>query len=536
MSGARFTRRTMLVATAGGVLVACSNDSTSAPPVTTASTSTTSTTSTSTTASTLPPGPSFAVDPFSLGVASGDPASESVVLWTRLAPAPLDPGGGMAPEPVTVGWQVGADENMAEIVASGEAVADPAFAHSVHVVLEGLEPARTYWYRFFVGDWETEIARTRTTPAPDALADRLAIGHVSCQRFSSGYWTALDDLATHDLDAVVHCGDYIYENNGTDVRSLELPEPTEVDGYRAIYAGYKADPSLRAAHAVAPWILTWDDHEVENNYQGDVAQNGSETPDEASFLARRAAAYQAWWEHMPVRLAAPTGPRWPIHRGVDFGRLLSMSVLDTRQYRTDQVCAERDVGPRCDGSDGPDFTVLGTEQEAWLSGRLRGSDAVYNTMVQQIVMQQWRFLPGDAAWNLDQWDGYPAARDRLFDDLRRPDVRNPVVLTGDVHSSWVGSLASDFDDETAEVFGTEFVGTSVSSDGGALEPILPAVLAQNPHIEWAQATKRGWTHHEITPTEWRADYREVDDATVEASPVAVATSWVLPDGGTVEQA
>ena len=532
MADHHLSRRSFLVVTAGGLVVACSGDSTTAPPVTTASTTTSTTT---TTAATLPPGPTFSANPFSLGVASGDPAHDSVVLWTRLAPRPLDPDGGMPAEAVTIGWQVATDETMADVVASGEAVAEPAFGHSIHVELEGLDPARDYWYRFFIGDWETSVARTRTTPEPSAMADRLVLGHVSCQRYDAGHWTAFDDLATHDLDAVVHCGDYIYENNGSNVRTLDLDEPQEVGGYRTVYGGYKSDPSLQAAHAVAPWIVTWDDHEVENNYQGDVAQNGSETPDRESFLARRAHAYQAWWEHMPVRLAAPTGPSWAIHRGIDFGRLLSLSVLDTRQYRTDQACAERDVGPTCEGSDGPDFTVLGADQEAWLSDRLRGSGAVYNVLQQQVVMQQWRFLPGDAAWNLDQWDGYPAARDRLLTDLRHPDVRNPVVLTGDVHSSWVGSLADDFDDENSAVIGTEFVGTSISSES-ILEPIIPATLAQNPHIEWAQASRRGWTRHEVTPTEWRADYREVDDATVPDSAVAVSTSWVLPDGGQVTQA
>ncbi|MDW3220734.1 MAG: alkaline phosphatase D family protein [Acidimicrobiales bacterium] len=532
MAGSPLTRRSFLIVTASGIIAACSGDATSAPPVTTASTTSAAPT---TTASTLPPGPSFAADPFSLGVASGDPASDSVVLWTRLATDPFAPDGGMTPEAVTIGWQVGADENMSDIVASGNAVADPAFGHSVHIELAGLEPARTYWYRFFVGDWETETARTRTTPAAGDLADRLVLGHISCQRITQGYWTAFDDLATHDVDAIVHCGDYIYERNGSGIRTLDIPEPTELAGYRAIYAGYKADPSLQAAHAIAPWVVTWDDHEVENNYQGQVAENGSDTPDRESFLARRGAAYQAWWENMPVRLAAPVGASLPIHRGVEFGRLVSLSVLDTRQYRTDQACAANDVGPRCEGSDGPDFTVLGAEQEAWLSDRLAASDAVYNVLQQQVVMQQWRLLPGDAAWNLDQWDGYPAARDRLFDDLRSPDVRNPVVLTGDVHSSWVGSLATDFDDENAEVIGTEFVGTSVSSDGSLLEPIIPAVLEQNPHLEWAQATRRGWTRHEITPTEWRADFREVEDATVPGTAVEVATSWVLPDGGTVER-
>jgi len=531
--GRPITRRTFFAVTSGGLIVACSDSPSSSPPVTTAQVGTSSTT---TTASTLPPGPSFTSNPFTLGVASGDPAADSVVLWTRLAPDVGAPDGGMDPESVTVGWQVGADEEMTEIVASGEALADPQFGHSVHVELGDLEPARTYWYRFFVGDHESEIARTRTAPAASAMPSQLVFGHVSCQNYNAGHWTAYEDLAADDLDAVLHCGDYIYERNSPDVRDLDLPEPTDLAGYRGLYAAYKSDPALRAAHAVAPWIVTWDDHEVENNYQGDFPSEGSDTPDLAGFLDRRAAAYQAWWENMPVRLTAPTGPSWGMHRGVDFGQLVSLSVLDTRQYRSDQVCAPADIGARCEQAFDPEFTVLGPSQETWLHDRLEASDARYTLLQQGVVMQQWRFLPGDEAWNLDQWDGYPAARQRLFEDLQATESQNPIVLTGDVHSSWVGSLAVDFDDADSEIIGSEFVGTSVSSTGSQLEPIIPVVLAQNPHIEWAQAARRGWTRHVVTPDQWEAEYREVDDVTTADSPVSVSTRWVVPDGGTVRQA
>ncbi|MEZ5168214.1 MAG: alkaline phosphatase D family protein [Acidimicrobiales bacterium] len=526
------SRRSFLLVSAGGLLAACSKGSSTAPPTTTAAVGTAPL---DTTPASLPPAPSITADPFTLGVASGDPTADSVILWTRLTPDPASPAGGLGPEPVTIGWQVGADDTLSEVVASGEAVADAAFGHSVHVELQGLDPARTYWYRFFVGDYESEIGRTRTAPAPDEMASRLVLAQISCQRWSEGYWTAFDDLATHDLDLVLHCGDYIYERNFDGVRPLELPEPTDLDGYRLVYATYKHDPSLRAAHAVAPWVVTWDDHEVENNYQGDTPTENSDTPDREGFLARRAAAYQAWWEHMPVRLPAPTGASWPIHRAVDYGRLMSLSVLDTRQYRTNQACSPSDIGPRCDGAEADDYTVLGAEQEAWLSTRFDEADARYTVLLQQIVMQQWRFLPGDTLWNLDQWDGYPAARRRLLGDLQRSQARNPIVLTGDVHSSWVGSLVSDFDDPDAAVIGTEFVGTSVSSEGDLIKEVIPVVTPQSPHIAWAQAEHRGWTRHDVTPQEWRAEFREVADALVEGSPVEVSTTWVVPDGGVVTQ-
>jgi phosphodiesterase/alkaline phosphatase D-like protein len=297
-------------------------------------------------------------------------------------------------------------------LVTGEAVADPQFEHSVHVELGDLEPARTYWYRFFVRDHESEIARTRTTPAPPSMASRLVFGHVSCQNYNAGHWTAFEDLATADLDAVIHCGDYIYERNSPDVRNLDLPEPTDITGYRSVYAAYKSDPALRAAHSIAPWIATWDDHQVENNYQGDFPAEGSDTP---------------------------------IGRTSSTAGGLSGGV------------GEHARAAACADAFDPDFTALGEPQETRLRNRLAAADARYTLLQQGVVMQQWRFLPGDAAWNLDQWDGYPAARPRLFDDLR--------------------------------------------ATGSQLEPIIPAVVAQNPHIEWAQAGHRGWTLHVVTPNQ-----------------------------------
>ena len=382
----------------------------------------------------------------------------------------------------------------------------------------------------------------------------VRFGHVSCQHHSNGYYAAYADLAAHELDAVIHCGDYIYESTYSAVRDVPLPEPVTLEQYRNVYALYKGDPDLQAAHAAAPWIVTWDDHEVEDNYKGTTPGAGSRTPDTVSFLARRAAAYRAWWEHMPVRLRPPTGPDSRIYREVGFGDLARVYVLDTRQYRTDQSCAAgaavfEDVGPRYSESYGPDFTVLGTRQERWLDRalgmagptrhhrrRLRRRPPVrWNVLAQQIVVQQWRFAAGDdAPFSLDQWDGYPAARDRLLGSLS--GVENAVVLTGDVHSSWVADLGLDFDDPASEVVGTEFVATSVSSSGSALEPVVPLILSGDPHIRWGEAGPHGWNRHEVTRDEWRAEHRYVDDVTVPGSPTRVGRTWVLPAGGRVAEA
>ncbi len=483
--------------------------------------------------------PRLSDDPFTLGVASGDPLDDGVVLWTRLAPEPVVPGGGMPPDDVKVAWEV-LDDERRRVVASGRARARSDQAHSVHVDVRGLDADRPYRYRFMTGDFETPLARTRTAPAPRSRG-RLCMGHVSCQMFDHGYYHAYADIAAdEDLDLVVHCGDYIYERAyGGSVRPDPLPDAVTVDDYRARYALMRSDADLRAAHARCPWLTTWDDHEVDDNYQGSAPSAESSTPDPSAFATRRAAAYRAWWEHMPVRVDPPDGPALRIHHRVGWGRLAELMVLDTRQYRSDQVCATGalDIGPRCDAAFSDDFTMLGARQERWLDRRLARADAAWTVLLQGVPVLQWRFAPGNSVWNLDGWDGYPVARDRLLGSLRTSTAPNPVVLTGDVHSSWVGSLVEDFDDPASPSIGTEHIGPGVTSPASpAVRGVLPAVLDQGPHIRWAEAEHRGWVRHEVTSDEWRTEYRFVDDATLPTSAVRTATRWVTPTGGVVTEA
>jgi alkaline phosphatase D len=489
---------------------------------------------------TLPPVPALTTDPFTLGVASGDPTHDGVVLWTRLAPDPLTPGGGMDPVDAPVRWMVGTDDALRKVVAEGTFVTGPDVGHAVHVVVEKLKHDTPYWYRFAIGDHETPIARTRTFPRPSHKPDHLRFAFASCQNFRDGYYTAWGDVATDDdLDLVVFLGDYIYESGlAGRVRAHDIPEVVTLDEYRSRYALYRSDPMLRAAHALAPWLVTWDDHEVDNNYQGVTAELTSATPDPQQFLARRAAAYRAWWEHMPTRLAPPRGPDLAIHRRSDFGRLARFHVLDTRQYRSDQPCSPTDIGPICDAALADDFTLLGAQQEAWLADGLRSSDATWNVLAQQIVFSQLRFGVGaEAIVNLDQWDGYPGSRRRVLDVLGEPGVSNPVVITGDIHTSGVSDLKGDYDDPDGAVLGAEFVGTSISSGApDILVSVVPVALQLNPHVRWADAARRGWVRCEVTPDAWTAEYRLVDDATVEGSPVQTATRWVLEPGRPVEQA
>ncbi len=471
--------------------------------------------------------------PFSLGVASGDPLPTAVVLWTRLAPAPTE-GGGMPPLVYRVRWEVAEDPGMTRIVKRGTAKARPEHGHSVHVDVQGLTPDREYWYRFRVRNHLSRVARTRTAPSSGRRPSELMFGLVSCQRYNSGFYTAYDDLVAAGPDLVVHVGDYIYESGGGGVRTDPLPESVSLEQYRDRYALYKTDPSLTAAHEQAPWLFTWDDHEVENNYAGLTPEVGSATPDPAAFAARRAAAYKAYWEHMPFRLAPPTSADFAIHRRIRWGRLIDFLVLDTRQYRVDQ-CGE--IGAPCDPDTAVSRPMLGAAQTWWLAVNLALSKADWTVLAQQVVFSKLDFAPGAAeVYNLDQWDGYQANRDQILSVMNAYRPKDNVVLTGDIHASGVSDLMADYRDPASAKLGAEFVGTSISSGGSdLLEAILPGLQAENPHLKWGDASKRGWVQHTVSASEWRADYRLVDDATVQGSPVQTATSWSLPRGGELTQ-
>lgn len=456
--------------------------------------------------------------PFGLGVASGDPDHGSVVLWTWVD---RDPAASVA-----LLVEIALDEGFEQIVARQELTAQPDAGMTARIVVGELGADTRHWYRFVLDGHVTPPARTRTAPAPGTMPpDPLRVGHLSCQRWSSGYWTALDDVAAQAPDVVVHCGDYVYEDDGGELRPVDVDPPTDLDGYRALWRRYKVEPELQAAHAVAPWLVTWDDHEVEDNYQGATPVDPSDT---AGFPERRAAAYRAWWEFTPTRLDPPDGPTLRTHRVLDWGALTRFVLLDTRQHRDDQPCDPdlgTDLGARCEET--VTTTMLGDEQEAWFDDVATGHDAIWTTVVQQVVVHQWRFSPGNLAWNLDQWDGYTGARRRFLETLSRSPA--PVVLSGDVHSSWVSDLRLDFDDDDdSMVVGTEFVGPGVSSDIPArLRQVAPLIRQLSPHVAWSEVTKRGWVLHELSSDRWRAAYRLVDDVSVPDGTVTEETTWAV---------
>jgi alkaline phosphatase D len=480
--------------------------------------------------------PKLARDPFTLGVASGYPRPDGMVLWTRLAPEPLAPAGGMPPAAVPVRWEIARDPGFRALAASGTAYATPDWAHSVHLEPQGLKPGRDYWYRFHAGNATSPVGRTRTAPPVDQLPARLRIGVGSCQHYAQGYYGAYRHVAADGLDLFLHLGDYIYEASwGKDrVRSQGVQEPVTLADYRRHYALYKSDPDLQAAHGSCPWLVVWDDHEVDNDYADAISQDDD---DPAWFLARRAAAYRAYYEHMPLpRGMVPFGPRMRIHTRLRYGRLATLHMLDDRQYRSPQPCPRPGraganfITEACGERLNPKATLLGARQERWLEAGLRASQARWNLLGQQTLMAQADGREGAGQlFYSDGWDGYPVARQRLLRLFAEGVGANPVVLGGDVHSFWATDLKPDFDDAGAPVVASEFVGTSISSQPPPEERIQ-AALRENPHIHFATGAHRGYLRLSVTPERLTAEMRAIADPRLRDTPCETLASFVVEDG------
>lgn len=460
--------------------------------------------------------------PFSLGVASGDPTPDGFVLWTRLAPDALaaDGRGGLPERRVSVAFEVAEDGAFRRRVRHGRTTAVPELGHSVHVEVDGLAPGREYFYRFVAGGEVSPAGRTRTTPA--GAVDVFRLGLASCSSWTGGRFAAYRTMAEEELDLVLHVGDYIYENRDTETLA----------DFRLLHARQKTSPDLQAAHERFPFAVTWDDHEIENNWAGSVSQPDGEASNEPGrFLALRAAAFQAYYEHLPLRRPQrPKGPDMLLYRGLGYGDLVNFSVLDTRQYRTDQLTENFPAGPRDPRTSDPGRTMTGPEQERWLFDRLDRSRARWNVLAQQTIVTRFDYDTGEGvSFNHDQWDGYEGARNRLFAYLtgRRPS--NPVVLTGDWHSSWVNDLKANYLEPASETLGTEFVGTSISS-GCPWAPAVAAAVPANPQVKFFDGDRRGYVRATITPDTWTSDYRVVASAADPDGPAETLTSWVVENG------
>jgi len=479
--------------------------------------------------------------PFSLGVASGSPLPDSVILWTRILPDPLD----SASSPrlaVPLRWEVAHDEGFRRIAAKGSIVATPELAHSVRVNVTGLQPARWYWYRFMLGDAVSPAGRTRTAPAPGSMPDLLKLAVASCQHWEFGSYAAHRHIAQANPDLVAFLGDYIYEWGAYQLRhpqrAVRRDESFTLDDYRRRYAQYKSDPDLQAAHLAAPWIVTWDDHEVANDYAA-----GRDERLSADFMRRRGAAYQAFYEHMPLRLPPPKSfASVRMFQRLDWGRLVRFHVLDDRQYRALQACPRPGAGgsssatPRaCPALLDPKRSMLGREQEAWLEAGLRSSRARWNILAQQTLMAQSTQVPlaqdGGRFWT-DGWDGYPAARKRLLDTLAASRAANPLVLGGDVHTFYAAELRLDAARAPSKrnpVLATEFVGTSVTSSSRPQQRTLEYV-AMNPHIRYGRSDRRGYMLLEVRPHATQTYFMGLDDVRDARTPVRALAAFRVEHG------
>lgn len=465
--------------------------------------------------------------PFTLGVASGDPLPSSVSLWTRLAPDPLARQQKRLPLIVEVVWAMAEDRQMRRVVARGTVWAHADQAHSVHVDVHDLKPGRTYYYQFQAMGRTSRLGRTRT--APTGNVKRVRFASANCQAFQDGYFAAFRDIAAQDLDFVVHLGDYIYEmgNDKTEKGKLDHRarknkahdfEPYTVADYRVRHALYKGDPSLRAAHAAHPWFLTWDNHEVEGQYDG--TESGKKR-----FEDRRDAAYQAWWEHMPHRMVGDDMvPHQQIYRARHWGNLLDLMILDLRQYRT---APERKHS-----------TILGARQNHWLLEEIRHARGAWECWANSIMLSRLGKKDGDYYYEM-QWDGYPRERTSVLSQAHNLGLEDLVVISGDYHSAFVDDIHTDFDNHDSPVIGTEFLSRSISSRSGGAKwnkTNGPKMGTKNPHLQYFEGDRYGYDLYEVTAEKWATHMRMVANTRDPASPVSTLTSFHIKRGhpGAVE--
>ncbi|MFI7050780.1 alkaline phosphatase D family protein [Streptosporangium canum] len=477
-------------------------------------------------------------DPFTLGVASGDPDSDGFVIWTRLAPQPLaeDGLGGMPDRPFPVQWQVYGDAAGHRVLRRGVALATPEWGHSVHVELDGLPSDREYWYRFKVGPYLSPTGRARTAPHVLSYGSGLAMAFVSCAQYEHGYFTAYRRLAEEHPDLVLHLGDYQYEYRrdtytipGGNIRHHEGPETESLANYRQRHAQYKTDPDLQAAHAAAPWLVVWDDHELDNNWADEVPEK-PEVP-QPNFLARREAAFRAYYENMPLRRGSiPRGVDMQLYRRVRWGRLATFHMLDTRQYRSDQGCGDgyRD----CPAAVDPARSITGDAQEHWLLDGFQHSRAQWDILGQQVFFAQRDNNAGPAKiTSQDGWDGYVASRQRITQGWLDAGVRNPVVLTGDVHAHWASDLKLDYDDPTTRTVGSELVASSITTggDGRDSDPKTHPYLTINPHLKFYN-NQRGYVVTRIERELLTADFKVLPQVTQAGAAAHTKATFVIEDG------
>jgi len=491
-------------------------------------------------------------DPFPLGVASG-PSERRVVLWTRVVPdlqAQIARLSGLGTERYVatrsdelrrsapsfeVRWEVADDEAFRNVVTRGTARALPELAHSVHVEVDDLAPSRWYWYRFLLGD-AFSVGRTRTPDAADSARENLRVALASCQHFEYGHFGAYAHMRADDPELVLFVGDYIYEGgpNASRYRTHPFPSARTLFDYRLRHALYRLDPDLQRMHAHCPWLLTWDDHEVSNDYARDVGEDPA-----VDGHARRLAAYQAYYEHLPLPVSTLVErfSHVRLYRAQRAAALASFIVLDDRQYRDRQPCQPAGRGGSSVVDDGacperrdPARTLLGRAQLAWLRQQFADSRTRWNFVVQQTLFSPLNREAGGARFWTDGWDGYPAEREHVLAAIERTALPNPVLLGGDVHANWVCDVKRHFDDPRSPVIGAEFCGTSITAASGWDAARTARVAAANPHVRFADSEKRGYLVADVNERVLRVKLRVVDDVRKKAPEASTLATFEVDAG------
>jgi alkaline phosphatase D len=479
--------------------------------------------------------PPFLNDPFQLGVASGDPVADGFIIWTRLAPDPFDPEV-LPPAPIEVSWEIATDEGMKRIAASGRQMARPQMAHSVHVDVRGLEPQRTYFYRFHCGGAVSRIGRATTMPTPRLPVNSVKFAFASCSHLEQGYFSAYRDMAAQDPAFMIHLGDYIYESSwGTAVRRHPGPDPITLDEYRAFHAAYKLDPDLQEAHATCPWFFTWDDHELANDYSKERSEL---TADPEAFYRRKVAAYRAYYEHMPLRPGAQFAhDEMRLYQRAWFGDLLELNIPDLRQYRDPIACPtpERYGGRVLDITTCPEImlptrTMLGRQQEIWLRNGFGRSGSRWNVIAQSLLFTDFDQIIGPPIGvYTDSWGGYQVARRQILDLILQRGLQNVIGLSGDIHSFFVSTVKDNPKDESSADLMSEFTSTSITSESFNAA-LFQSLLPENPHIAFCDDTVRGYVLCDVNHKAWRADLRTVDNVRVRNPKTATLRSYVVESG------
>ncbi|HYF23607.1 MAG TPA: alkaline phosphatase D family protein [Caulobacteraceae bacterium] len=478
----------------------------------------------------------FVRNPFKLGVASGDPSQDGLTIWTRLAPNPMEPDGGAGSEPIEVRYQVAEDAGFKRVVRDELAVAHPERAHSVHVDLYGLEPGRPYWYRFEAGGVRSPVGRGVTLPAPTSRTERLKLGVASCQHYEQGWFTPYRDMVAWNPDLILHLGDYIYESSwGPQLRRHPTLEPRTLDEYRVHHAVYKLDADMQAAHAHTSWAFTWDDHEVENDYAGLTPQ---QIEDAAEFPERRARAYQAWFEHLPVsRRSLLSMGEMRIYQELLYGDLAQLLMVDYRQYRSPRACitAERwrSGVVDCPELTDPKRTALGEDQDYWFGqtfgrGNSRWQVLGQATLFSHLDQKTPAGTPG--SFN-DGWSGYPVTRQRMLDRIARRKTADTVILGGDMHAFWTVDVRAQALDPASPIVATEFVGTSITSQSTSWDRFNQILKeGRNEHVKFFDDRQRGWMAAEVTRDRWNVDFRVVDSVATKTPAFSSLKRWAVEHG------